>query len=252
MEGWISIHRKMQEHWLWDEERVFSKAEAWIDLLLSVNHKDNKIVIKNKVINIKRGQTAMSLVTLAKRWKWDKSKVRRFLEVLKTDTMIDTKSETVTTLITICNYESYQSNGNGSETEVKRKRNRSETRSTPNNNDNNDNNDKNNYKGLCISSVDDEKIELVKMFIDYRKEGRKKFSQRALDLITEDINSHSVAQCDYVIKKSIKSGWSGLFWDNIPNIGTKKEFDIVEFHKMTPEEKRKYREANTVNTNPAF
>lgn len=32
----------------------------------------------------------------------------------------------------------------------------------------------------------------------------------------------------------------------------KKEFDIVEFHKMTPEEKRKYREANTVNTNPAF
>jgi len=245
MEGWISIHRKMQEHWLWNEDRVFSKAEAWIDLLLSVNHSDNKIVIKNKVITVKRGQTAMSLVTLAKRWKWDKSKVRRFLEVLKTDTMIDTHNETVTTLITICKYDSYQLNGNGSETQKKRKRNVSETHSTPNNNDNNDNNDNNNYKGFCLSSVDDEKIELVKMFIDYRKEGRKKFSQRALDLITEDINNHSVAQCDYVIKKSIKSGWTGLFWDNIPTFETEikpKKGDTMNIwdimRKQAEEEKR--------------
>lgn len=244
MQGWVSIHRKMQEHWLWQEERVFSKAEAWIDLLLSVNHTDNKIVIKNKVINVKRGQTAMSLVTLAKRWKWDKSKVRRFLEVLKSDTMIDTQNETVTTLITICNYESYQVNGNGSETKKKRKRNGSETHSTPNNNDNNENND-NNYKGICVFAVDSDKLDLAKMYIDYRKEGRKKFTQRAFDLITEDINSHSVAECDYVIKKTIKNGWTGLFWDNIPTFATEDKiirdsYGSAVGQRTTPEALAKY------------
>ena len=42
MQGYIKIHRKIQECWLWQDK--FSKGQAWIDLLLRANHKDNKIV----------------------------------------------------------------------------------------------------------------------------------------------------------------------------------------------------------------
>ena len=50
------------------------------------------------------------------------------------------KSARYTTHLRVVNYDSYQDNRNGSETEVKRKRNASETQVAPNNKDNKDNN----------------------------------------------------------------------------------------------------------------
>jgi len=146
MKGWISIHRQLQDHWLWQERRVFSRAEAWIDILLNVNHAEAKIVIKNDVYNIGRGESLMSLDTWGKRWGWNKSKVRRFFGLLEKDGMIRSKSETKTTRITICNYESYQTKRNADETQVKRIGNAGETHLTPNNNDNKKNNENNENK----------------------------------------------------------------------------------------------------------
>lgn len=138
--GWISINRKIQSHWLWEEKREFSKLEAWIDILLTVNHSEQKVMIKNTLFVVKRGESIKSLDTWAKRWNWNKSKVRRFLKVLQSDSMIVTKSESKTTLLTVCKYDSYQDIGNDNETIMKRKRNADETQMTPNNNDNKDNN----------------------------------------------------------------------------------------------------------------
>jgi hypothetical protein len=45
--------------------------------------------------------------------------------------MIKLKSDTITTQLTICNYESYQGERNADETPVKRKRNADETQTTP-------------------------------------------------------------------------------------------------------------------------
>jgi hypothetical protein len=79
-----------------------------------------------------------SLDTLAKRWNCDKSKVRRFLKLLESDSMIELKSEHITTRLTICKYDTYQGERNADETQVKHKRNASETQMTPNKNDNNE------------------------------------------------------------------------------------------------------------------
>lgn len=135
--GWISIHREIQEHWIWKEKREFSKLEAWIDILLTVNHSDQKVMIKNTLFNVKRGESVKCLDTWGKRWNWNKSKVRRFLKLLQKDNMIELKNEQKTTHLTVCNYNSYQSLRNENETQMKRKRNANETQMTPNNNDNN-------------------------------------------------------------------------------------------------------------------
>ena len=42
LEGWIKLHRKITENWLWDD-KPYDKARAWIELLLMVNHEDKKI-----------------------------------------------------------------------------------------------------------------------------------------------------------------------------------------------------------------
>jgi hypothetical protein len=130
MTGWIKIHRSITNHWLYSEKRVYSKLEAWYDMLLTVNYSDSKTLIKGKLYNIKRGQSILSLDSWAKRWNWDKSKVRRFLNTLQADNMIELKSDTITTQLTICNYESYQGERNADETPKKRKRNADETQTT--------------------------------------------------------------------------------------------------------------------------
>lgn len=173
--GWISIHRGLKNHWLYNEKRVFSKLEAWLDILLEVNHTEKKVLIKSVLFNVKRGESINSLDTWATRWNWNKSKVRRFLKTLENDLMIELKNEHKTTRLTVCKYDSYQDTRNANETELKHRRNGVETELTPNNNDNNDNN-VNNINNIYEKFVDevknhnfDSKIEILYMHLKLRK-----------------------------------------------------------------------------------
>lgn len=107
--GWIKLHREITDHWVWDCE--FSTAQAWIDLLVNACHKPNKLMIKGQLIELKRGQQARSEVTLSRDWKWSRGRVRRFLNQCENDGMIECKSTHLTSIITICNYDSFQSCG---------------------------------------------------------------------------------------------------------------------------------------------
>lgn len=105
--GWIVMDRAVQDHWLW-EDRPFSKGQAWIDLLLLANHKDEKFPYKDGVIDGKRGCVYRSLSFLADRWDWSRDKVRRFLNQLESDSMVVANTSTHNTTITIVNYGKYQ------------------------------------------------------------------------------------------------------------------------------------------------
>jgi hypothetical protein len=136
MSGWIKLDREITSHWIFKDEWKFRN---WIDLLTLVNHSEQKVNIKGTVLTCKRGETLCSLDTLARRWNCDKSKVRRFLKLLESDSMIELKSEHITTRLTICKYDTYQGERNADETQVKHKRNASETQMTPNKNDKKEN-----------------------------------------------------------------------------------------------------------------
>jgi len=127
MSGWIKLHRSITNHWLYTEKRVFSKFEAWSDILLTVNFTDAKTIIKGSLYEVKRGQSILSLESWSKRWNWNRSKVSRFLNTLQLDGMIVLKSDTVTTQLTVCNYESYQGERTADETQTRRRRDADET-----------------------------------------------------------------------------------------------------------------------------
>lgn len=145
--GWISIHRTIRDHWLYQEKRVFSKYEAWLDLLMDANHQKNKFVFDGKLVEVDRGQRITSIRQLAERWRWSRTKVTDFLTLLEKDEMIVRKSDSKKTLITIANYDFYQKTddkkSHSSATEKPQK--------STNNNDktmiNNDNNKKDNTSG---------------------------------------------------------------------------------------------------------
>ena len=127
--GWIKLDRVFFDHSLWNESREFSRAEAWIDLiqLARFSEKPDVTQIKDRHITCNRGQLIYSLKTLSKRWGWSRSKVKRVLDVFASRDMIRYRNETVTSCITICNYDTYQPLKQSSETQIERKRNASET-----------------------------------------------------------------------------------------------------------------------------
>lgn len=141
LQGWISLHRKILNHELFLEKRTFSKFEAWIDLLLMVNHEDKKVLLGNDLIPVKRGQRITSIRQLCDRWRWSNSKVTQFLKLLETEGMVVVKSDTKKTVISIVKYDFYQSSTHEKTTENRRENDTNQTRKHTNNNDNNDNNE---------------------------------------------------------------------------------------------------------------
>jgi hydroxymethylpyrimidine pyrophosphatase-like HAD family hydrolase len=107
--GFISIYRSIKKHWLWKENRIKTPFEAWIDLLLRASHDDQKEPIGIDFIVVNRGQVLTSQLQLSKEWFWSRKKVTNFLKVLEKDQMIVVKTTTKWSMITICNYASYQS-----------------------------------------------------------------------------------------------------------------------------------------------
>lgn len=107
MSGWIKLYRSIQDNDLWLAE-PFSKGQAWADLILSANHKPGIFWVRQVQINLERGQLGLSEITFSKRWKWSRGKVRRYLAMLENRGMIVQQKNPVTSIITICNYSSYQ------------------------------------------------------------------------------------------------------------------------------------------------
>lgn len=137
-QGWISVHRQLQEHWLW-EDKPFSKGQAWIDLLMSANHCDRKILLGNELIEVKAGSFITSEVKLMDKWGWGKTKLRAFLDVLQSDGMIVKKSDRKKTTIIIENYSVYQIPDTTDRLSADCKQTADRLPADTNNNDNNDN-----------------------------------------------------------------------------------------------------------------
>lgn len=162
--GWISIHRKLQCHWLWGD-KPFSKGQAWIDLLLLANHEDTKFLHGGQLIDAKRGDVITSEVKLMDRWGWSKSKVRTFLEMLEKDSMIIKKADSKKTTLTIVNYGVWQDSQTAKElqkdqekTDEKPLEDRSKTadelqKDTINNVNNSNNSNNSNNDNKDISSI---------------------------------------------------------------------------------------------------
>jgi hypothetical protein len=107
MSGWIKLHRRLAERNSWLSE-TFTRGQAWVDLLMLTNYQPGYILVAGQKVDIQRGECGWSQLQLAKRWRWSRGKIARFMDELKTDSQIEMKTSTRTTIIKICNYDTYQ------------------------------------------------------------------------------------------------------------------------------------------------
>jgi hypothetical protein len=252
LDGWIKLHRQIQEHWLWQSKKPFDKRSAWIDLLLLANHEDNKVLLGNELITIKRGEHVTSERKLAERWGWSKTKVRRFLKILENDSMILVqKPNQKRTSIKLLHYSDYQDRENQKKTIKKPEENHKKTTEKPeknlNKNVKNDKNEKNKDIVLQIkigeiynSIPDDDWLELFRNYINiYRLKNKTReiTPNRHYNLLKELYQIFSgmkftFDQQEYEINKVVfKRGIEEIINKEVDNLNYAKKVWISEKEK---------------------
>ena len=206
-QGWISIHRQLQSHWLWDD-KPFSKGQAWVDLLLLANHADNKFMLGNELIEVKAGSFVTSERKLSERWGWSRKKVSNFLTLLQNDEMLVVKKNHQRTAITIVKYGDFQDCDAKKEPRKNHEKASKEPRKNTNNNDNNENNE-----NKIIYSDDPALNQTIISFKSFREKIKKPMTEHAVELLIDKLNKMTpdVEKQIAIINQSIVNGWQGVF-----------------------------------------
>jgi DNA replication protein DnaD len=109
--GYVPLYRSIQDNWIWKFREPFDHRSAWVDLLLLVNHKEEKIPVGTRIQTIKPGQRWLSYQWLGTRWGWSRRKVLRFIAQLVSDGMVQVDGTTNGTLLTIVNWGFFNGSG---------------------------------------------------------------------------------------------------------------------------------------------
>ena len=179
-QGWIKLHRQITE-WEWYTDG--NTFRVFLHLIINANHKPKRY----KGIFIERGQILTGRKSLSVALDLTERQVRTALTKLKNSGEITQKTTSKTTksgsIITICNYDSYQERNEQSDQQndqqTTSKRPRSDQEATTNKNDKNNknvNNEKNHHQAEknddddLISLIDIEKLKKEYKGIDVLKE----------------------------------------------------------------------------------
>ena len=107
IKGYIRLSRKFFENSLWTEPRVYSRAEAWLDLIQMARFESTTEFLTNRAIEVGRGEIPASRRFLENRWQWSNTKVDNFLKALQKRQQISQRNANGQSIITLCNYDTY-------------------------------------------------------------------------------------------------------------------------------------------------
>lgn len=206
-QGFIILHRRVEENWLWLSE-PFTKAQAWIDLLLLANHSEGIFFIRGVKVIIKRGHVGKSEESLSQRWKWSRGKTRAFLKMLEIEQQIKQHKSPILNIIEILNYDFYQKLNN-----------------RPNNRKTTERQQKDTNNKEITTIKEEEEINapdfldknLLKTFFDFRQSiatEKKPFTNNAKELIIKKLagfESKQAGSANKALENSIENSWQGVF-----------------------------------------
>jgi hypothetical protein len=227
MKGWVSLHRNIQEHWIWGDPKYL---KWWITILMNVNHEEKTFLVGLETFTCNPGQSFRSIDQWTSQFSCSKKTTIKFFKMLQKEEMIECKNvgkgNRRKHLLTVVNWGKYQSAETENCAERVLKTTLEEYSNVPsNNNDNNDNNE-NKKKGLQ-KNVDLDKVLLSK--IDYSPEFEEVFLKwlRYKRKSKQSYKDEDSAQIAYnklikyadnnpeaalaIVEQSMGNNWSGLY-----------------------------------------
>jgi hypothetical protein len=229
MQGWIKLHRSISDNDLWLSE-PFSYGQAWVDLLINASHKESLFFIRGIEIRLNRGDLGWSEVTLSKRWKWSRGKVRRYLGMLKNRGMIVQQTNQATSVISICNYCTYQSENVIAEQQTVQQTEHQTVQQTDSRrytyknvkNEKNEKNIKTQSRAAALDysawpSLASEQV--LKDWLDMRKRLKANVSQTVINSFCTELNKAAAAgySVDQCLSECVTRNWRGFKVDWLLN-----------------------------------
>lgn len=106
MSGWIKLSRDIKKHWIWQDKTYRC---WWLDLLMEAAWAPYIKIIDRKPVQIGVGQMEASYAFLGEKWCVDKRTAKKFIMLLEAQGMVTHTVYHKYAILTICNFEKYQS-----------------------------------------------------------------------------------------------------------------------------------------------
>ena len=201
--GWTKLWRVQFNHWVSDR-KPWCDGYAWCYLCSRANHKKGLVNFRNEYIEIERGQFLTSQIKLSEKWGWTRKHVKRFLDALENDQMLTIRTTNRYIVITIMNYDVYQSKGdNNDQQNDQQERNRVSTeyqQEHTNKNVKKEKNVKNNITSLGLL--------FDKFWKEYPRKAGKEEARKAF--IKVDPDEEDTDNLILLVKKQIECGMIDL------------------------------------------
>ena len=230
--GWVKLWRNQFSSWI--SKKPFCDGYAWCYLYQKANHKAGMVNFRNEYIKVERGQLLTSKLQLQEIFGWTYRHVDNFLKALENDEMIRYRTTNRYIVITILNYDKYQSKEEKSDeqneeqimnrlgTDYEQIKNEA-TQTRINKNDKNDKNvnnniytplnDKNNLKQIEHTYSTDNVSTIISYLNEKAGTNYKPTTKKTISLIKARFNEgFNLDDFKTVIDKKIKS-WTGTEWE---------------------------------------
>jgi hypothetical protein len=203
--GWIKLHRKIINSTVFDNEKLL---KVWIWCLLKATHDEYEQLVGRQIVNLQKGQFVTGRNAASKELKMTPSTTWDYLKVLERNQNIDIKSNNKYSIVTIVNWELYQS-----ENEI------SDNKSTTNQQQINTNKNIKNNKNISIYSIFDsysDNADLRQALRDYsqmRNKIKAPLTERAVTLLLNKLDA--LASTDdlkiKLLENATLSNWKSVY-----------------------------------------
>lgn len=218
--GFVMLSRDLLKDPMYLSER-FTRMQAYSDLCFLACFKERVFYIRGNKVVLKRGQVAMAVRELAQRWRWSVNTVTKFIKELETDGYIETQRTSVNQVITIkkhllFNTQNDTQNDTQSKTQIDtpiinveelkeaiKKELKEELA-----------NASKKKKSLDLSFVSIELLDIVKDWLEYKKERGEAYQSRGLTSFYNKLlklSDGDPTKAKDIIEESKANNWSGIF-----------------------------------------
>ena len=222
-EGYIKLHRKLLESSVFDNPNVL---KVWIWCLLKATHQPHEQLVGLQNVQLLPGQFIFGRDKHSKELRFSRSSLYRYINVLKSLQMLDIKTNNKFSLVTIVNWELYQSLETKADSKTSIKRTANEQQMDTNKNVKNV---KNEYNPLTPFET------AIEQFKEFRKSIKKPMTDKAVELLLKKLDSlagDNEQKKIAILDQSIFHGWQGVF--------ALKE-DFVPQHSEQPVKRKAYK-----------
>ena len=181
---------------------------VWCYLLLMATHQEKPVLFQGKKIVLKPGQLITGRRSISAFTGVSESKIQRMLYTFKTEQQIEQQSSSNNRLITILNWDEYQSPEQQNEQQMNNERTTSEQRVNTNKNVKNERM----KEGIVTPLTPLEKA--VEDFKKHRKETKAPMTERATELMLSRLEKMAPGNDDrkiWLINYAIERGWKGIY-----------------------------------------